>query len=217
MPAKKRKIAVRLAPRTKKSKRTGKRMRVKYVNPGALVSASPSANPPLLTDLAEFIVPGFAGYAATRLLARVTYVQLSKKWPKASRHLAAGSGVGAFLASWYLLHHVERLKKYHTPATVGAAIAALQTIVQTYLPKFGWIVSDFQPTVGSVTSPMVAPKPTAAQIAAATAEIEAQDDEDDALVDPLNPLDPALGTLGGSTIGGMADDDLEEFMMGDMN
>jgi hypothetical protein len=209
---KKKKIAVQVktTPRAKAAKRKARRRG----NPEALVTSSRS-NPPLLTDLAEFILPGFGGYAATRLLGRITYVQLSKKWPKASPHLAAGSSIAAFLAAWYLLHRVERLKKYHTPATVGAAIAALQTIVQTYLPKFGWIVSDYQPTQGSATSPKALPKPTAAQIQAAEDELLSDDDDEESAT--VNPLDPTLGTLTGSTIGGVADDDdLDEYLK-DMN
>jgi hypothetical protein len=208
---KKKKIAVpvRHTARSKAAKKRAKRSRG---NPEAMITAT--ANPPLFTDLAEFVVPGFGGYAATRLLARITYTQLSKKWPKASPHVAAGSSVLAFLAAWYLLHRIDRLKKYHTPATVGAAIAALQTIVQTYLPKFGWIVSDFQPTAGSATAPKALPKPSQAQIDAASAELMDDDDDDE---DIVNPLTPAMGTLTGSTLGVSDDDDgLDEFLK-DMN
>lgn len=178
------------------------------------------SNPPLFADLAEFVVPGFGGYAATRLLSRIVYTQLSKKWPTGSRHLATGSSVASFLAAWFLLHRVKRLEKYHTPATVGAAIAALQTIIQTYLPKFGWIVSDFQPTVGSATTPILASsataRPTAAQIKAAEDELLDEDEDSDKVVDPLNPIG-ALGTLTGSTLGDLADDDEIDEYLKDLN
>src|SRR5690606_29093616 len=130
------------------------------------------------------------GYAGTRLLQRIAYAQLSKRFPKAARHLAAGSGLAVFAAVWFLLHRIKRLEKYHTPAAVGSAIAALQTIVQTYLPKFGWMVSDFQPTIGSSTAPaQIKAASSAAAPAAAALPPTAADfmDDDD------------LGILAGST------------------
>lgn len=128
--------------RATKAKRVRRRR-----NPDAAPSVTAlAANPPMFTDLIEFIIPGFGGYAATKFLARIIEVQLSKRYPRAGKHIAAGSTIASFLAAWFLLHRIERLKKYHTPAVVGSAIAALQTIVKTYLPKYGWMISDVQPS-----------------------------------------------------------------------
>lgn len=101
------------------------------------------SNPPLMTDLVDFIVPGFVGYAATRFLGRLTHSIVSRRWPKLGRHAAVLSGGAAFGASWFLAHKIPKVQKYHTPIVVGSAIAAAQTAVQCYLPKYGWIVSDF--------------------------------------------------------------------------
>ncbi len=111
----------------------------------ALIAPSVTPNPPPMQDLVEFILPGFGGYAVTKFLARVVNTQLAKKYPNAGKHLAAGSTIAAFLAAWFLLHRVKRLAKYHTPAVVGSAIASLQTLVRLYLPKYGWMVADFEP------------------------------------------------------------------------
>ena len=170
-----------------------KRRRRRRRNPeGSSLGAeivSAKGNPPLFTDLMEFALPGFGGYAATRFLHRIAYVQLSKRWPKAGKHLAVGSSVGAFLASWFLVHRVKRLEKYHTPATVGAFIAAAQTIVQTYLPKFGWMVSDVQ--AGEL--------PAARAAVAAALPAPEIDDEDDEVED-ISSMG-SFGSLTGSTIG----------------
>ena len=99
-------------------------------------------NPPLAQDLAEFIVPGFAGYAGTRMTSRVVHGMILKKYPKLAKHASVLSTLGAATAAWLLVHRVEKIKQYHTPVVVGAGIAAIQTVVQAYLPKYGWMVSD---------------------------------------------------------------------------
>ncbi len=118
-------------------------------------SSAPKENPPLFTDLVEFIIPGFAGYAATRFTSRITRGMVEKRFPKLGKHAAVLSSLAAFGASWLLIHRVKKVAKYHTPATVGAAIAAMQTVVQTYFPKYGWIVSDYQEPKKLLAPPQV--------------------------------------------------------------
>lgn len=99
-------------------------------------------NPPPMQDLVEFIVPGFAGYAGTRLASRLIHGIVIKKYPKLAKHASVLSTFGAAGAAWLAVHRIERIKEYHTPVVVGASIAAVQTAVQAYLPKYGWMVSD---------------------------------------------------------------------------
>lgn len=162
-------------------------------------------NPPPLTDLVEFIIPGFVGYAGTRFLGRVVHSLISRRSPRWAKHAAALSGVAAFSGSWLLLHKIERLKQYHTPATVGAAIAAAQTVAQAYLPKYSWIVSDFQNQAPQLQAPTPADPSETAQLPPVS--VEAQ------IASELEDLD--LGTLGsGSGIASEFDDvdDLSEYM-----
>lgn len=115
-------------------------------------------NPPLGKDLALFVGPGFAAYAGTRLLSRIIYRVLAKKWPKGSRHVAALSTVAAAAAAWLGAHRIKKLEPYHTPIVVGSGIAALQTAFQTWVPKYGWIVSDVRPSdYGAQANPAQAP------------------------------------------------------------
>jgi hypothetical protein len=128
--------------------------------------AAPSkSNPPPLTDFAEFIVPGFAGYAGTRFTSRVAHQMLLKRWPKLAKHGSVLSTFGAATAAWLLVHRIKRLEKYHTPVVVGAGIAALQTVVQAYVPKYGWLVSDHNineaPALPAPEKPADAPQETA--------------------------------------------------------
>ena len=122
-------------------------------------------NPPPMQDLVEFIVPGFAGYAGTRLASRIVHGVVIKKWPKLAKHASVLSTFGAAGAAFLAVHRIERLQQYHTPVVVGASIAAIQTAVQAYLPKYGWMVSDHN--LNAQTPAQAARPPSAAaQIAA---------------------------------------------------
>lgn len=100
------------------------------------------SNPPPMEDLVEFIVPGFAGYAGTRLVGRIVHGAVIKKWPKLAKHASVLSTFATAGTAMLAVHRIERIEKYHTPVVVGASIAALQSVVQAYLPKYGWMVSD---------------------------------------------------------------------------
>jgi len=93
-------------------------------------------------ELATNIGAGFAGYGATRLLSRMAYSQAVKRFPNASDHAhVLASAVGA-AGIYFGSKHWQKVDEYHEAATIGAGIALLQAAMQTYLPKFGWVVSD---------------------------------------------------------------------------
>lgn len=106
-----------------------------------IVSKS-KANPPPLKDVMDFVIPGFAGYAGTRMTSRIVHGMVIKRFPKMAKHASVLSTGLAATAAWFAVHRIDRFKQYHTPVVVGAAIAAVQTAVQAYLPKYGWMVSD---------------------------------------------------------------------------
>lgn len=104
-------------------------------------------NPPLFTDLMEFVVPGFVGFAGTRFVTYVAATQIAKHKPSLGKHVGVGVSIGTFLAAWFLAHRLKGVAKYHTPIVVGSAIAALQSILQLYFPKIGWMVGDATPEI----------------------------------------------------------------------
>ncbi len=108
---------------------------------------SSRSNPPLFQDLAEFIGPGFASFAATRLLTRIAATQLAKRKPTWGKHAGVLASLASFFALWWGAHRVKWLEKYHTPLVVGSGIAALQSVMQLYLPSMGWMVSDATPQI----------------------------------------------------------------------
>jgi hypothetical protein len=132
-------------PAPKKRKRSlaanqkARRARAPRSNPG------PRANPPAFDDLKGVILPGFAAFAATKLLSRMAYSVVSKKFPKLGRHAHAAAGVGSFAAVWFGAHRVKQLAPYHDGIVAGAGMAALHGLAQAYLPaKYRWILGDPQ-------------------------------------------------------------------------
>lgn len=107
-----------------------------------IVKKSAKSNPPAAKDLVEFVVPGFVGYAGTRMASRIVHGMVIKRFPKLAKHASVISTGVAAAAAWLLVHRIEKIQQYHTPVVVGASIAAIQTTVQAYLPKYGWMVSD---------------------------------------------------------------------------
>jgi hypothetical protein len=102
----------------------------------------PKRNPPLATDVAEYLLPGFAAFAAARVTTRMAAVQIAKRYPKAAKHAGAIAAVGAFAAAWWGAHKVKYLEKYHHPIVVGSGLAAALSIVQLYIPKLSALLGD---------------------------------------------------------------------------
>jgi hypothetical protein len=97
-------------------------------------------------DLIGTIAPAAVAFAATKLLTRIVGTIVARRWPRAAPHVAALSSIAAFGGVYYFGDRYQRLKPYHTPAMVGAGVAALTTVAQTYVKKYGWITADWQPT-----------------------------------------------------------------------
>jgi len=119
--------------------RATRRFRKKRRNP----DSSYKRNPPLLTEVAEWAVPGFVGFAATRGITRVATNQIAKRLPQYAAHAGALASIASFLAGWWFLNRIKFLSKYHTPIVVGSAIATAQSLVQIYTPAWAsWILAD---------------------------------------------------------------------------
>jgi hypothetical protein len=141
-----------------RSKRRNPKRRKPGVPPPGVPWQTRKKNPPLWTDAWKFVLPGLGGYAATRFMSRIAYGQIRKRWPRAGKHAGVIASLGSFLAAWYLVHRFKRLAPYHTPIVVGSGIAALQTVVQAYIPKYGWIVSDFEDSGRNLAATAPAPQ-----------------------------------------------------------
>lgn len=120
--------------------------------------APPKRNPPIGVDVVEYILPGFAAFAATRFATRIVTAQISKRYPKYAKHAGAIASVGAFAAAWFGTHRVKYLDRFHHPIVVGSGLAALQSLIQLYVPKLGWVLGDPVPApqLGAPRAPALA-------------------------------------------------------------
>jgi len=155
-----------------------------------------SKNPPLGQDFKDLVVPAFVTYAGVRLTTRIVHNLTAKRFPRLSRHLAALSSVAAFAGAYTLVHRFEKTKKYHDGAVVGSAIAAGQTVIQTYVPRYGWMMADLDPPKPAVAAP------------APTQQLRGDDGDMDG-----GPIDHSPGESYGILSGGslsISDDELDE-------
>jgi hypothetical protein len=124
-------------------------------SPPAPSRSSSSAS--TISDLFAYVGPGFAGFAATRFATRIASTQIATRWPAWAKHAGAVASVGSFLAAWQLAHRVRMLEKYSEPIAVGSGIAAIQSIIQLYIPRLGWVVSDATPEIDATAATSAAP------------------------------------------------------------
>jgi hypothetical protein len=129
---------------------------------------APKNNPPLFTEVFEYAVPGFAGFALTRFATRVATTQIGKRAPSWGKHAGAVASVGSVLAAWFLGNKWKLLERWHVPIVVGSFIAAAQSMLQLYAPNLlGWAVADASPEIAapdSATQSLSAPDVQLAQL-----------------------------------------------------
>ena len=167
---------------------------------------SAKENPPPLEDLKDFIVPGFVGYAATRFVSRVVHKIILNRLPRFARHASVLSTFASAGAAWLAVHRIDKIKEYHTPVVVGSSIAALQSVVQAYFPKYGWIVSDHEGVKPAATPALLTPAPEQEAAGALGAPITSSA----ATVDDYDDIDmDDLGSLG---MGGFEDSEIDDMV-----
>lgn len=143
--------------------------------------ANPSPNPPMLVDLTNVLLPGFGAYTATRALSRIVYALVSRRSERWSKHAHAAAGLVTFAGAWFLGHRWEKIAPYHDGILIGSGIAAMQGVVQTYLPeKYRWVLAD--PQASDYSGARIIP-PAPASAANDTMHTMADSDDDDILRD----------------------------------
>lgn len=93
--------------------------------------------------------PAIAAFAATRLLTRIAAVQISKRFPRAAPHAGALASIGTFAAAVIAGHKLPYVRDYQEPVIIGSGVAAAQSLIQIYIPKLGWVVSDASPDIAA--------------------------------------------------------------------
>lgn len=114
-----------------------------------------------IAEIGEFLLPAFGGFALTRFGTRAAATAISTRWPAYAKHAGALASLGSFGAAWLVSHRVKMLQRYTEPLTIGAGLAALQSLIQLYFPKLAWVVSDVTPDLtSSATTQISSASPT---------------------------------------------------------
>lgn len=107
----------------------------------------------VVVDTAYDAGAAFAAYAATRVVGRLAYGQAAKRWPGASRHVAVLASVASVAGAHYLAEFWDDAAKYEDALMMGAGVAAVQAVVQTYVPQYAYILADWQTSAPSAGNP----------------------------------------------------------------
>ena len=145
-----------------------------------------------------------------------------RRFPKLAKHASVLSTLAAAGAAWLLVHRIDKVKQYHTPVVVGAGIATIQTVVQAYLPKYGWMVSDHNLNAQTPAQAELPPS-QAAQYAAGSKAAVSYNQSGAALPPPIVTLSPEeisdeledldMGSLGGGfDDGGLSDYEMDQLI-----
>lgn len=127
-----------------KRKSSFKRLTGRRRNPnGTLAATSSPSITENLVDLAKPIAFGLASYTGVRLTGRIAFRLARKKSPGLARHLGPWASVAAALGAWAAAEKLESLQGNKTEIVIGAGIAAVQGLLQTYIPQYAWIMNDY--------------------------------------------------------------------------
>lgn len=121
----------------------------------ARANPAPRSNPGFVHDVTHVFVPGFAAYGSTRVLQRIAFQLVGKRWPKWAKWAHAATGVATFGAVALVGHKVKALEPFHDAVLMGSGIAAAQGVASAILPvKYSWLLSDCRPEdLKSVAAP----------------------------------------------------------------
>ncbi len=152
-----------------------RRLQKRYNNRRNRSSGEPAyrRNPGELMEIVGTVLPGFGGFAATQLLTRMATVQTARRKPSWAKHVGALVSVGSVALSWWGAPKVKQLEKHSTAITIGAAIAAMKSIIQLYIPKLGWMLGDPTPEAADMAIPATQQQ----QIAATVSKLTPIDDD----------------------------------------
>jgi len=90
----------------------------------------------------ELVLPGVAAYAGTRIAGRIGYAIGRRRSAAMARHLVPLSSLAAAIAAIILAGKWEKLSAYKTGIMVGSGIAAVQSVLQAYVPQWAWVLAD---------------------------------------------------------------------------
>lgn len=166
-----------------------------------------------VVHLAYDTAAAFAGYGATRFVARAIYASIVKRWPRLAPHAGVIASLLGAVGVYFGSRHWKRIADYHQAASIGAGIAAVQAVVATYIPYLGWVVSDYNQGQYARTTPVLPPDSETPAVVDDSLQDILGNDEFEAV--PLH--DDDLSSLELSGNGSLSHDDTSSLSQGWMN
>lgn len=96
-----------------------------------------------LDEAYTLVLPGLAGYTGARVAGRIGYQIARRKSVGLAKHVGPWTSVAVALATFWATGKFTQLKPYREGAVIGASIAAVQGLLQTYVPQWSWILNDY--------------------------------------------------------------------------
>lgn len=150
-------------------KRTVRRRRKRNApRPEPLAQSNPESLTETGKEIMAFVAPAFVSYAAGRFAQRVAF-QIGLRRFGGNEKLARLAALASNFAIAYGIHKAENkqvavVAEHALPLQVGNGLAATQFAVQKALPKYGWIVSDFDEKQVRAQAKLPADKPSQEEI-----------------------------------------------------
>ena len=92
----------RSAPANKKARKARRAARRSNPEPAASI----------VGEITGVLLPGFAAFAATKTISRLTYQLVGKKWPKLAKHANVLAGMATFGAFWSIYTSQFRMQGF---------------------------------------------------------------------------------------------------------
>lgn len=96
-------------------------------------------------ETGKLVGVAFGGFAAGRLATRIVAVQVAKRKPTWAKHAGVAANALTFAAALFAARRWSKTKPYEMPLVLGTGLSLLQTVLQTYFPKLGWMVAETTP------------------------------------------------------------------------
>lgn len=116
---------------------------------------------PELANFAGLAIPAVGAYVATRVAGNIATGMLAARAPRLAKHAKPLSSVALLALIWYAAKKSKTAAKYQNGLLAGAAVAAVQNLICTYIPALAGIFADnklmlptkYAPPAGTVVAP----------------------------------------------------------------
>jgi len=120
--------------------------------------------------LQDVVAPAVIGYAAARIAGRIAYKLARKRSPRLAKHLGAITPGIVTAGTYAVASMIESTERYRAGFLAGGGIATAQSLLQSYVPQYGWVLNDYHMN-DAAPQQFVMPQPQQRQALPASAAV----------------------------------------------